>query len=123
MKSNDGRSAYGPVGFSQGGLVAAYLVASKPERFRGALPISPAGPLTVPAPQQAAEGRPLFILYGSAEGAGVHANVRRFQQEFEAAGGRVQVETHPGGHSFPDNWSDVVTRGLTFLLDQDDAKR
>jgi len=101
-------------GFSQGGLVATYLVATEPERFRGALPISPAGPLSVPAPHAA---RPLFVLYGAAEGAGVHDNVRRFRAEFEQRGGRVRVETHAGGHELPAGWSDAVRRGLTFLRD------
>ncbi len=106
-------------GFSQGGLVATYLVATHPGQFRGALPISPAGPLKVPAPKKGAAARPLFILYGSAEGAGVKGNVQRFEREFEQVGGSVKIENHAGGHAFPDDWREVVRRGLNFLRDAD----
>ncbi|MFT7679413.1 MAG: putative esterase, partial [Planctomycetota bacterium] len=85
-------------GFSQGGLVATYLVASDPERYRGAIPISPAGPLIVPLPKEGAPARPLFMLYGLAEGSGVKNNVTRFQGGFEQTGSRVQLVTHPAGH-------------------------
>ncbi|MCP3915118.1 MAG: hypothetical protein GY711_06155 [bacterium] len=107
-------------GFSQGGLVATYLVSVHPELYSGAVPISPGGPLTVPRPADGKLARPLFLVYGSAEGPGVHGNVRRFRQGVEAAGGRAHVEVHGGGHVFPDNWREVFARGLNFVQGRDD---
>lgn len=106
-------------GFSQGGLVATYLVASDPQRYRGAIPISPAGPLSVPMPKAGAPARPIFMLYGLAEGSGVKGNVSRFQTGFEKIGSSVQVVTHPAGHTFPDNWQAIFETGLAFLRAQD----
>ena len=102
-------------GFSQGGLVATYLVATHPERFHGALPISPAGPLSIPKLKQGGEARPLFVLFGTAEGPRMQARVERFQKDFEQIGGRVSLNTHAGGHTFPEDWQATVERGLSFV--------
>ena len=106
-------------GFSQGGLVATYLVATHPERFHGALPISPAGPLSIPKLKLGAEVRPLFVLYGTGEGPRMQSRAEKLQKDFEEIGGRVSLNTHPGGHTFPADWQATVERGLSFVRSDD----
>jgi predicted esterase len=101
-------------GFSQGGMYALSLVADHPDRYLGALAISPAG--WSARPQALTSPRPLFLIGGTQE-------IPRYRQGFLDAkalwerhpDAPLQVFEHGGGHHFPPDAARVLTDGLGWL--------
>lgn len=93
------------VGFSQGALHSAALVAQHPEHYRGVLGISPGGWASLPKQVVAPERkRPFVLTHGRAE-------IPRYRAVFDAIGALatsgeqpLTSALHEGGHRFPADW-------------------
>jgi predicted esterase len=107
----------GPVwlgGFSQGARYALTLTAEHPDRYAGALAISPAGWSAHPTALRAP--RPLYLIGGAAE-------IPRYRQGFLDAkalwerhpDAPLRVVEHSGGHHFPPDTERALTDALRWL--------
>jgi predicted esterase len=104
-------------GFSQGAAHALALVIEHPEDYAGILAISPAGPALPDAWNGDAHPHPLFLMYGERERDGIRDTARAARRLWESSGRAVRVHAHRGGHHFPDDWSRVLGRAVTYLVD------
>jgi predicted esterase len=117
-------------GFSQGGAVAADLVARDPEHFAGAIVLSPGGR----EEPHYGESRPSALLHRRGMvfvcGAGEHpSTVRRTEHGaawFTQAGARVEHKAYVGmtAHALPPGFEETLPRWIELILDaQTDPKK
>lgn len=93
------------VGFSQGGLHGATLVARYPDDYRGVLAISPAGWSDVPAEVVASErSRKVYVVAGDREPERYAKKTAEVEALMKKAGLLEQSRRHPGAHHFPRDW-------------------
>jgi predicted esterase len=119
LKPQTGRIALG--GFSQGGMVAGELVARDPQRFSGALVMSPGGfPVTVGSNSIAPQHRNLVAvcLCGGGEDPGTVSNTDRYAQWFRKAGALVENPSYPDmkQHSLVPDFHEQLPNWLPKLL-------
>lgn len=110
-------------GFSQGALHAVVLTATRPDVYGGALVVSPGGLVRLPE-QVANPGRPrpLYLLAGKAEPAGNLELQKECAKLWHAAKWPIRVDTHEGGHSFPEDWPKRLGEALEWLAKQPPGK-
>ena len=109
-------------GFSQGGMMSAEIAARAPDRYSGALVMSPGGNA---GPQPAgflrpANGRTLnaVCICGAGEHPGNVAMTHTYANLFRQAGARVIHKPYPNmdTHSFPPDFETQLPRWIDFLL-------
>ncbi|MFH5806451.1 alpha/beta hydrolase [Alienimonas sp. DA493] len=106
------------MGFTQGANHAAALAALHPDRYAGAVALSPGGrPAGVydPADLDPSRSRPIAMFYGDEEGG--EPLLARWTAACQAAGWPVIAEEFPGGRHFPRDWHEERrTKVAAFLL-------
>ncbi|HET9955632.1 MAG TPA: alpha/beta fold hydrolase [Polyangiaceae bacterium] len=108
------------IGFSQGGQLALEIAARQPERFRGAIAMSPG---TVSSMERIAfadsklSGRRFVIVVGQKEHARVLATAQNSNERLLQFGAQVYYHVYPGVsmHAFPPDYSEVLPKWLSFL--------
>ena len=104
-------------GFSQGGYHSMLMGKGHPSEVAGLLVISPGGGAALPDNWQGGGfEQPLYLLYGEQESDRIRGLVENAAEEWRAAEQRVLVESHDGGHHFPDDWEAVLGRAMDWLL-------
>jgi len=108
-------------GFSQGGLVAAELVARHPDRYAGAISLSSGGNellLDEVTPTELLKTRGVVCLCGAEEHPLTLLFTSRIAHWFESAGARVQHKTYPGmyQHTFPPDFYEKLPEWVAFIL-------
>ncbi|HLJ09648.1 MAG TPA: PHB depolymerase family esterase [Planctomycetaceae bacterium] len=109
-------------GFSEGGWVAAELAASYPQRFAGAIILSPGSRLEQPTPEMRSEPehrrQGIVVVCGAAEHSSTVAYTERCAALFDKLGARVYKKLYPGmnTHSFPPNYLKNLPLWGKFIL-------
>lgn len=105
------------VGFSHGGAAALLLLAREPEKYAGAVLISPFYDRIAREKFNAPAGHVLRIGLITGENDGTLEDVQVAKQELEAAGHKVQITLVPSaGHEVPANHEALVIESLRFVL-------
>ncbi len=120
LKPEQGKVALG--GFSQGGMVAGEFAARDPNRYSGAMIMSPGGfEVSVGSLKLAPQHRNQFIvcLCGGAEHPSTVANTREYAQWYRSAGAEVTEPAYPGmsDHAIVPDFSRQLPVWLPKLLD------
>lgn len=101
-------------GFSQGGALAAQLVAEHPSDYTGALVVAPAGD-GYPAPDLAHTGRrPLYVLVGSLDTTGLEL-AHRLDGIWRTAEQPSRMTIYEGGPQPPNDWPTYFAEALPWL--------
>lgn len=112
-------------GFSQGGWLAGELAARHPDRFAGAILMSP-GHRSELEPA-AGEARPehrrqgIVAVCGALENPGTVQLTKKFAEDFEKRGARVLLRPYPGmnTHKFPPDFIEKLPVWGKFILNPD----
>jgi predicted esterase len=121
LADHQGRSKLNPervflVGFSQGAVHAAGLLASHPGSYSGAIVLSPGGPPGVPRKLDGrGPPRPMCVIYGQKELLGNVVEARDCAAVWKNAKWPLLEEKHPGTHHFPFDWESRFSRLLKWL--------
>jgi len=100
-------------GFSQGGYVAGFVGARHPERFSGVAIASARLKHEFLAEELARGGLPRFLLLHSRDDAAMpFARAEESRDLLAAAGVRVELRPHPGGHRLPPEALEELARWL-----------
>ncbi len=92
-------------GFSQGATHTYGLLAAWPDRYRGAIVISPGeGPKPPSAPRAEPGPRPMYMAYGQGEYRQFRQRAQKWAARWRRAGHPCLIEPHAGGHHFPVDW-------------------
>lgn len=92
-------------GFSQGATHAFGLLTRWPERYLGAIALSPGdGPVDLPPKRLVAVRRPLYLAYGAREFRAFRQRALQWARIWRHAGNPCLLETHAGGHHLPADW-------------------
>lgn len=110
-------------GFSQGGLVSAELAARHPDRFAGAIIMSPGGNSSVQIsevmarPEHKRQG--IVAVCGAGEQAGNVTRTNEYAAAFEKLGARVYLKLYPDvkTHRFPADFVEKLPAWGKFILD------
>ena len=103
-------------GFSLGATHAVGLLLSRPERYRGALALSPGAGPPIPAAVKSALGaRPLYVAYGEKEYRVFRKKAQRCAALWRRAKWPCLLESHPGSHHFPADWDSRFPRLVQWL--------
>jgi predicted esterase len=104
------------VGFSQGAVHAAGLLASHPNLYSGAIVLSPGGPPGVPKKLNGKSSpRPMCVIHGEKELLGNVMEARACASVWKNAGWPLLEEKHSGTHHFPSDWDERFPRLLKWL--------
>ncbi|WP_335924048.1 alpha/beta hydrolase [Shewanella indica] len=103
------------MGFSQGALHSAHLLAKHPNDYVGALLLS-AGGMQTELNTSAPAGKRLVISYGEQEHSSNLALDKQLEQFF-SPGNQLQVKPHHGGHFFDDAWQQKYPDYVNFVLE------
>ena len=115
------RGAGAAIGFSQGGQMALQLLALHPQRFSGAVAMSPgsrhASRLSLAlADGQAMSGKTVFVSWINAEGSGMAKRCREDAALFRAAGAKAVAQEFPGsGHQWPRGYAEFFSLALQVM--------
>ncbi|MFN0052500.1 MAG: alpha/beta hydrolase [Planctomycetales bacterium] len=110
-------------GFSQGGSVAGELALRHPQRFAGAITISPGSVSELPAlatsPRDEHRRQGLVAVCGEREHPRTVACTNRYAAGFKAVGARVYVKFYPGvsAHTFPFDFYERFPGWGKFILE------
>ena len=105
------------VGFSQGAVHAAGLLASHPEAYAGGIALSPGGDPGVPKAVKTGERAcPLCVIHGKRELLGNILEANSCATAWKRANWPVLEETHPDRHQFPEDWDERFPRLLKWLM-------
>ncbi|MDH2434849.1 alpha/beta hydrolase-fold protein [Pokkaliibacter sp. MBI-7] len=102
------------IGFSQGALHAAHLLAEHPESYTGGVLLSPGGYLQK-FPVFEAKGKHVVVVGGDKE----HESNKRLLasiRELFIKDNQLIARNHPGGHFFQDDWEQVYPQFIAFAL-------
>ncbi|MEL4394197.1 alpha/beta hydrolase-fold protein [Shewanella algae] len=103
------------MGFSQGALHSAHLLAKHPNDYVGALLLS-AGGMQTELKASAPTGKRLVISYGEQEHSSNLALDKQLEQFF-SPGNQLQLKPHQGGHFFDDAWQQKYPDYVNFVLE------
>jgi predicted esterase len=109
-------------GFSQGGQLAAELVAFDPQQYRGCISMSPgsryaSGLVERLQSRSSLTGQRYFFTWISGEGSGPRTRVLSWRQALEQKQALVHEYEFPGsGHEWPRNYEDYFAITLQVLL-------
>ncbi len=110
-------------GFSQGGMVSAELAGRHPQRFAGAILLSPGSVSNAPdfqlAPQAENRRQGLVAICGAAEHPATVNRTKRYAALYENQGRRVYLKLYPGmnHHTLPPDFSEKFPIWGKFVLD------
>jgi predicted esterase len=103
-------------GFSQGATHAYGLLAARPDRYVGAIVLSPGeGPEPPPVPPVAQGPRPVYLSFGQGEYRAFRQRAQNWAGRWRRAGQPCLLEPHPGGHHLPEDWADRIPRVVSWL--------
>jgi predicted esterase len=103
------------VGFSQGSLHSAHLLASHPEVYCGAILLSPGGAQKY-IKASAPSGKRIVLSYGEKE----HSSNRDLDERLKSyftPGNKLKIVPHGGGHFFDDAWKEKYPGYVDYVLD------
>src|ERR1051326_7316757 len=104
------------VGFSQGAVHAAGLLAQHSRDYSGAIILSPGGPPGIPQTlEKTASARPLCAIHGEKEHPICLQSAESCVGLWKKAKWPVLQETHPGGHQIPEDFEDRFPRLMKWL--------
>ncbi|GHB13301.1 alpha/beta hydrolase [Shewanella indica] len=103
------------MGFSQGALHSAHLLAKHPNDYVGALLLS-AGGMQTELKTSAPAGKRLVISYGEQEHSSNLALDKQLEQFF-SLDNQLQLKPHQGGHFFDDAWQQKYPDYVNFVLE------
>jgi predicted esterase len=110
-------------GFSQGGMVSAELAGRHPQRFAGAILLSPGSVSNLPdfqlAPQDENRRQGLVAVCGAGEHPSTVNRTKRYAVLYENQGRRVYLKLYPGmnQHTLPPDFSEKFPIWCKFVLD------
>lgn len=107
------------IGFSEGAQVALEVAARDPDRFAGAIGMSPGADfhLNQVQPAPALKTRRFVVTIGGKEHPGNVALARQDRDWFQKAGVQVQHITFPGvGHTLPGDFDERFPKWVEFIL-------
>ncbi|MBS0260463.1 MAG: hypothetical protein JSS02_00795 [Planctomycetes bacterium] len=91
-------------GFSQGATHAYGLLAGRPDRYSGAIILSPGEGPDPPGPPPAEAARPMYLSYGKGEYRVFRQRAQKWGTRWQRSGHPCRIEPHPGGHHYPIDW-------------------
>ncbi len=109
------------IGFSQGGQMALQLLALHPQRFRGAVAMSPGSRHASRLPAildgaQAMAGKTVFLSWISGEGSGMAKRCREDAALFRKSGAKAVAQAFPGaGHQWPRGYAEFFSLALQVM--------
>jgi|GEM_PF-252008 len=109
------KKTIGLVGFSQGALHSAHLLASHPEAYCGAMLLSPGGAQTK-MQGSAPSGKRIVLSFGEKE----HSSNLNLDDKLKAyfmPDNSVRIVPHEGGHFFDDAWKEKYPGYADYVLD------
>ena len=117
------RGACAVMGFSQGGQMAMQVLAMHPQRFCGALAMSPgsrhASRLSLALanlPVQAMSDKTVFVSWITAEGAGMAQRCREDAAMFRKSGAKAIAQPFPGsGHQWPRGYAEFFSLAIQVM--------
>jgi predicted esterase len=106
-------------GFSQGASMSVEIAARHPERFAGALALSPGLKTEVDAPTGALGGRSFVLLANEHEHPATLARTSYYDRTLRSLGARVYYRPFPklGGHTLPPDYSEKLPDWVKFIFD------
>lgn len=112
-------------GFSQGAIVAADLAARHPDRFAGAIVISPGNAVdietTVPEARPEHRRQGIVVACGALEHTATVAKTKHFAMMFQTLGARVFLKLYPDvhAHGLPPDYTQRLPDWGKFILNPD----
>lgn len=106
-------------GFSQGGVLAAKLLAAQPDRWRGAVALSPGAVHHQPVLADAdLTGHRVVVTAGAAERGSIVSIARQFDAELRARGAAVELRLTEGmsEHTFPPDFETLLPLWVQAML-------
>lgn len=108
----------GLIGFSQGALHSAHLIATYPKIYCGAILLSPAGKQKE-IKNSAPVNKRIILSYGNKE-PGDDLNLDYKLNSFFAPKNHLKISTHEGGHFFDERWKNRYPGYVDYILDIND---
>lgn len=102
-------------GFSQGATHAYGLLAARPDRYAGAVVLSPGEGPEPPDPPPGCERRPVYVSFGQGEYRAFRQRARKWASRWRRFGHPCLLDPHPGGHQLPGDWGDRFPRIVSWL--------